>query len=105
MDDLTKLLGTYRESLPDPEPGPDFMPGLWSKIERHRSPERTLRRFAEAFALLAAATAVLVGAVLVPRLQMAPVHSASYVEVLENETGEMAYAMPVQPPQEAPPVR
>lgn len=94
MDELTRLLGKYRESLPDPEPGPDFMPGLWRKIERYRSPERTLRRFAQVFALLAAATAVLVGAVLVPRLQMAPVHSASYIDVLENETGEMAYAMP-----------
>jgi hypothetical protein len=105
MDELTKLLERYRESLPDPEPGPDFMPGLWRKIEQHRSPERMLRRFAQIFALLAAATAVLVGVVLVPRLQMAPVHSASYIDVLENETGEMAYAMPVQTPQEAPPVR
>ena len=105
MDEFTRLLGTYRESLPDPEPGPDFMPGLWRRIESRRSPERTLRRFAQIFALFAAATAVLVGAVLVPRLQMAPVHSASYVDVLENETGEMAYALPAQPPQEAPPVR
>ena len=105
MDELTKLLGTYRESFPDPEPGPDFMPGLWRKIERHRSPERMLRRFAQVFALLAAATAVLVGAVLVPRLQMAPVHSASYIDVLENETGEMAYAMPAQPAPEAVPGR
>jgi len=105
MDDLIRLLGTYRESLPDPDPGPDFMPGLWRKIERHRSPERMLRRFAEAFALLAAATALLVGAILVPRLQMAPIHSASYVEVLENESGEMAYAMPAQSPHEVPPVR
>jgi len=105
MDELTRVLAAYRESVPDPEPGPNFMPGLWSKIERHRSPERTLRRFAQVFALLAAATAVLVGAVLVPRLQMAPVHSASYVDVLENESGEMAYASPGQRPPEAPPAR
>ena len=32
MDELTKLLERYRESLPDPEPGPDFMPGLWRKL-------------------------------------------------------------------------
>lgn len=105
MDELTRLMAAYREAIPDPDPAPGFMPGLWRKIELHRSPERTLRRFAQIFALVAAATAVLVGAVLVPRLQMAPVHSASYVDVLENETGEMAYASPSQPPQEARPGR
>ncbi len=105
MEELTRLLEAYREAVPDPDPGPGFMPGLWRKIDQRRSPERVLRRFAEAFALLAAATALLVGVILVPSLQMAPVHTASYVDVLENETGEMAYASPAQPPQEAPPGR
>src|SRR5690242_5545546 len=102
MDEITRLLAAYREAVPDPEAGPGFVPGLRRKIELRRSPERTLRRFAQVFALLAAATAVLVGAVLVPRLQMAPVHRASYVDVLDDATDEMAYAIPGQ---EAPSAR
>jgi hypothetical protein len=92
MDELTRLLAAYRDAVPTPDPSAEFMPGLWRKIERYRSPERVLRRFAQIFALVAAATAVVVGAVLIPRLQTAPVYSASYIDVLENETGELAYA-------------
>jgi hypothetical protein len=105
MDELTKVFAAYRDAVPDPEPGADFMPGLWARIEARRSPARVLRTFAHAFAMLAAVTVLLIATVLIPRLQTAPVYSASYVDVLESEhAGEMAYA-DVPQPSEAPPVR
>jgi len=86
MDQLSELFAAYRDAVPDPEPGPDFMPGLWLRIEARRSmsPVAVMRRFAQVFAAAAVAMALLVGAVVIPRMQIAPVYSASYVDVLVN---------------------
>ncbi len=93
MDELTKLLAAYRDAVPDPEPSANFMPGLWQKIEARRSPVLVLRRFAQGLVMAAAAFALLIGTVFIPRMQNAPVYSASYVDVLANEQSiEMAYA-------------
>jgi hypothetical protein len=85
MDELGRLLGQYRNAVPDPEASADFMPGMWRKIEARRSSVRTLRRFTEAFVTLAAALALLVGAVLIPQMQREAVYSATYVDVLAAE--------------------
>ena len=34
---LADLFQRYRDSCPDIEPGPGFMPGIWRKIEARRS--------------------------------------------------------------------
>ena len=58
-----------------------------------------MRRFAQALVMAAAAFALLIGTVLIPRMQNAPVYSASYVDVLASDQAiEMAYT-------EAPPAR
>ena len=102
MDELTKLFAAYRDAVPSPEPGPRFMPELWARIEARRSPARVLRNFAQAFAMLAAVTVLLIATVLIPRFQAAPVYSSSYVDVLENENAaEMAYADAPPPPEAA----
>ena len=85
MDDrLKSLLGEYREACPDPEPGPNFMPQLWQRIEAHRgvSASRLLRRWAEAWLVATVALAVLIGVFLVPHFQEPPVIHASYVDAL-----------------------
>jgi hypothetical protein len=93
MDELTKLFAAYKEAVPDPEPGPAFMPELWRRIESCRSPLLVFRRFAQVFATAAVGFALLIGSVVIPRMQNAPVYNASYVDVLANEhTGELAYA-------------
>jgi hypothetical protein len=90
MEDLEKLFSDYRDSLPDPEPSAAFTPGVWQRIEARRSPLRFLRRMAEAFVAVAALVTLLIGTFLIPRLQNAPVYSATYVDVLaadhNNET-------------------
>ena len=85
MEDLEKLFSDYRNSLPDPEPSAAFTPGVWRRIEARRSPLRLFRRMAEAFVAVAALATLLIGTFLIPRLQNAPVYSATYVDVLAAE--------------------
>ena len=97
MEDLEKLFSEYRDSLPDSEPSAAFTPGVWQRIEARRSPLRFLRRMAEAVVAVAALVTLLIGTFLIPRLQNAPVYSATYVDVLaaehNNETLDFADAV------------
>ena len=85
MDDrLDSLLAEYRDACPDPEPGVNFMPQLWQKIEERRGAAASLllRRWAEAWLLATVAIAIVIGVFLIPRLQEPPALQASYVDVL-----------------------
>jgi hypothetical protein len=99
MDDLERLFAAYRETLPDPEPSAGFTPGVWERIEARRSPVRMLRRLTEALVTVSALATLLAGLFLIPRLQSSPVYSASYVDVLANESSSetLAYADVIQP--------
>ena len=105
MDDLEKLFGDYRDALPDPEPSGAFTPGIWRKIEARRSPVRLWRWMAEAFVTVAALVTLVIGTLLIPRLQRAPIYSASYVDVLAAEHSSQDYAEAIHPEvlSEAPP--
>ena len=100
MDDLEQLFAAYREALPDPEPSSAFTPGIWRQIEARRSPVRLLRRLAEAFVTVAALVTILIGTLLIPSLQKAPVYSASYVDVLaaDNSSQDFADAIRAEAP-------
>lgn len=90
MDELEKLFLAYRESSVDPEPSAAFTPGIWRRIEARRSPLPLVRRVTEAFMAVAALVAVLVGVVLVPRMQDASAYKAHYVDVLATQASEIA---------------
>jgi hypothetical protein len=78
---LAELFRMYREACPDPEPGADFMPGLWARIEGRRRSALTLRRWTGAF--LAAAMALSLVMTVHSLRQADPgLHPFSYVEVL-----------------------
>jgi hypothetical protein len=76
---LDGLFAAYREACPDREPGPDFMPQLWEKIEARRAFAYNLKRLARGIITTAAAASLLMGAYLV-----VPRHTAqpTYLEVL-----------------------
>ncbi len=97
MDDLEKLFCAYRDALPDPEPSAAFTPGVWRRIDSRRSPVRLLRRLAETLVAVAALVTLLVGTLVLPRLQSAPVYSASYVDVLSAEHSSLEYSEAVRP--------
>ena len=83
--DLDAFFAAYREACPDPEAGPEFMPGLWRRIEARR-PDAwlTLRRVAQTWALAAMALTLLIGAVLMPQFQADPLEG-TYLEALAEE--------------------
>lgn len=85
MDELGKLFSAYRDAIPDPEPSADFTPGIWRGIDARRFSARVFRRFAQAFVAFAAVLTILMGAVILPYLQRAPVYSATYIDVLAEE--------------------
>ncbi|HZT40419.1 MAG TPA: hypothetical protein VFA28_21190 [Bryobacteraceae bacterium] len=85
MDELQKLFCAYREAIPDPEPSADFTPGVWRGIDARRSSARLFRRFAQVFVAFAAVLTVLMGVVVLPYLQRAPVYRATYIDVLAEE--------------------
>src|SRR5437016_5665885 len=82
-DKLDALWAEYREACPDPEPGASFMPGLWQRIEARRSSNVTmLRRLAQVCVGATLALTVVLGALVLPRLERAPLYSATYVDVI-----------------------
>jgi hypothetical protein len=87
MDPMNKSLDAlweeYRDACPDPEPSPGFMPGLWQRIEARRVANLSVfRRLAQACVVATLALTVLMGVVLIPRLEDALVYNATYVDVL-----------------------
>lgn len=83
---LNAMFAEYRTACPDPEPSADFMPGMWKRIEARRvATVSVFRHWAQACVLATVALTLLIGAVLIPRLQSDPAANASYVEALVSE--------------------
>ena len=83
---LNAMFAEYRAACPDPEPSADFMPSMWKRIEARRvQTVSVFRHWAQACVLATVALTVLIGAVLIPRLQIDPASNASYVEALVSE--------------------
>lgn len=52
---IDALFASYRDSIEVPDATPDFMPGLWKRIEQRRSATYSFRRLASGFVTAAAA--------------------------------------------------
>jgi hypothetical protein len=76
---LQALFAAYRDAVPDPEPGRDFMPQLWSRIEAGRTVSYGLKRLARGI-ISAAAAAVLLMGIMLSRPE--PHITPSYLELL-----------------------
>ena len=85
MDDrLNALWAEYRDACPDPESSTNFMPQLWQKIESRRVESVSVFRRMAQICVMATVALTLAITVLLPRIQRAPVYSATYIDVLEN---------------------
>jgi len=85
-DKLDALWAEYRQACPDPDPAPDFMPRLWQQIEKRRTGNaRVFRRLAQVFVMATVALTLLMGAVLIPRIQAEAFFAGSYAEELAAE--------------------
>ncbi len=82
---LNRLFAAYRQACPDPEPGPDFMPAIWRRIESRRRVTLLLPRWGARFVAAAAALCILMAAYLVaPRTTESPVYTTTYLDTLEE---------------------
>lgn len=80
---IADLFAAYREALPDPEPGPAFMPVLWHRIEARQSFALSLGRFARAIITGAAVASLLMAGWLArPETQSSPFYTHTYLELL-----------------------
>lgn len=83
---LDALFAEYRMACPDPEPSADFMPGLWKRIEARRvATVSVFRHWAQVCVMATVALTLLIGAVLIPKLQENSASSTSYLEALSAE--------------------
>lgn len=83
---LSAFFAEYRSACPDPEPSADFMPAMWKRIEARRvATVSVFRHWAQACVMATVALTILIGVVLIPRLQNDPAANSSYVEALMSE--------------------
>jgi len=90
-EQLDALFRAYREACPTAEPGPNFMPQLWQKIESRQKFTFSFRRMANAFVTAAMLTSIGLGVYMALPRATQPNASAysTYLEVLaDNNTIE-----------------
>ncbi len=105
--ELDRLLAAYRDACEAPEPGADFMPRLWARIESAQSWTERLWKWANGLAVAAAAASVLLVVYQVSSRPQPDFYTATYVESLMAQTeaelapvelaGMAAEAPPEQP--------
>jgi len=84
---LDELFSSYRAACPDPEPGPNFMPTLWQKIDARRNFALSFGRWARGLVTAGAAIAMLMAVIVgLPSYRNASVYLATYVDVLDDES-------------------
>lgn len=81
---LSALLRAYRDAVPEPVPSPEFMPGLWQRIEARQKTALWFGRLAASFVTTAMALALIMAAVLGVQ-RSAAFYTDTYVEVLASD--------------------
>lgn len=91
--ELSRLFVEYRETLPDPDPVPEFLPGVWRRIEARRTSSRDLRRLATGFLTAAVLVSLLIGVFLTrPNGHAGAFYSNTYLELLAADQDQDAVA-------------
>lgn len=81
-NELGGLFTEYRAAVPDPEPGVNFMPELWRKIEARQSLMRRVRKLTRVFVGAAAAFSLVFTMIeVIPGASRSEFHG-SYVDAL-----------------------
>jgi hypothetical protein len=82
--ELEALFASYRNAIEVPEATPDFMPGLWNRIEQRRSVTYSFRRLASGFVTAAAALCLMMTLAMWSPSQIG---ASTYVDVLADDAG------------------
>lgn len=79
---LDRLLIAYREACPEPEPGVNFMPELWAKIEARENSTNLFGRMAKTLVTAAVAASVILGLLMSTVSQSSVNYNGTYLEAL-----------------------
>lgn len=87
---LDELFGAYRAACPEPEASPNFMPGIWEKIDSRRGFLFIFRRLARTGTAAAAALCLLL---LLLNFSSGPNHllAPTYADALVADTQNKTY--------------
>lgn len=81
-EQFDSLMRAFREACPESEPGPNFMPQLWHKIEARQTYTFSFRRMANAFVTAAVAMTIAIGVYMT--MSSPSYYTQSYAEVLAD---------------------
>jgi hypothetical protein len=82
---LDALFRAFQSACPNPDPGVNFMPGLWQRIEARQNFAFSLRRLSSAFVTAALALSIALGAYMsIPRSIPSAYYSQTYIEALAD---------------------
>lgn len=96
--EIRGILTAYKDSLPDFEPGPTFVPGMWAKIDSRRRESLSFGRLARGFVTAAAAICLIISAALVVPPNAVSFNQAStYVDVLAEDNSEDVLIADLEP--------
>ena len=82
--ELESLFASYRTAVRVPDPSPEFMPALWSKIEQRQKVTYGFRRMASGFVTAAAAICLMISFALYNPSPMQSAAASTYVEALAD---------------------
>ena len=94
---LDRLFADYRAACPDPEPGANFMPTLWQRIEARRNPVLQWVTMSRRALVGALAMCLVLGFVLGTALSSSQFYQSTYIEALDDDAApeELAAMHPV----------
>ena len=93
--ELEGLWASYRESISDAEPSPEFMPKLWQSIEaRQRNRITIWTKWTGAFVSVSLALCLVFTIASAVEDRLTPAHASSYIDALSEDTPSdtLAYA-------------
>jgi hypothetical protein len=82
---LDEIFLAYRSACPEPEAGPNFMPGIWAGIEAREVSNNWFGRFAKALVTAAIAASVILGMMTTSSNQSSSFFNATFVEALRAD--------------------
>jgi hypothetical protein len=94
---LDRLLADYRAACPELEPGANFMPTLWQRIEARRNPVLQWVKMSRRALAATLALCLGLGVVLGTALSSSQFYQSTYIEALDDEAApeELAAMHPV----------
>ena len=94
---LDRLWTEYRAACPDTEPGANFMPALWQRIEARRNPVLQWVTMSRRALVGALAMCVVLGIAMGTALSSSQFYQSTYIEALDDTqvTEDLAAMHPV----------